>query len=143
MSNDHGQQRGEMPLPCKPDSVPSALTEMDGHLSYPTEVRNLPCRMVRLIPGDPGRAGYPSPVMSCAVRGLPCLLSYPWSGGLLLHLFTLTCRSRRFVFCCTFRPTSLNWLSLVFTRHTALWRPDFPRYSVKNTATARGAANQD
>jgi len=46
--------------------------------------------MVRLIPGDSNRAGDPSPVMSCAARGLPCLLSYPWSGGLLLHLFTLT-----------------------------------------------------
>ena len=46
--------------------------------------------MVRLIPGDPERAGYPSPVMSCATRGLQCLLGYPWSGGLLPHLFTLT-----------------------------------------------------
>ncbi len=46
--------------------------------------------MVRLIPGDSERAGYPSPVLSCATRGFHCLLGYPWSGGLLPHHFTLT-----------------------------------------------------
>lgn len=56
----------------------------------PHQVRYLPCGMVRLIPGDSERAGNPSPVLSCATRGFHCLLGYPWSGGLLPHLFTLT-----------------------------------------------------
>ena len=83
----------------------------------PHDVRNLPCGMVRLIPGDSERAGNPSPVLSCATRGFHCLLGYPWSGGLLPHLFTLTL-SRvgdpgRYVFCCTVRPNGLNRSSLV------------------------------
>jgi len=53
---------------------------------------------MRLIPGDSDRTSRPSPVMSCTTRGLPCLLSYPWSGGLLPHLFTLTPTSRSGLF---------------------------------------------
>ena len=65
---------------------------------------------MRLLPGDPDRAGDPSPVLSCTTRGLPCLLSYHRSGGLLPHHFNLTCvlaDHRRFIFCCTFRPVRL------------------------------------
>ena len=55
------------------------------------------------------RAGNPSPVLSSTTRGLPCLLGYPWSGGLLPHLFTLTPRrgAGRYFFCCTFHPARL------------------------------------
>jgi hypothetical protein len=59
----------QVPLPCKPDSVHSTFAELYGHLSYPTEVGHLPCGMVRLIPGDPDRAGT-LPLLCLAPRGV-------------------------------------------------------------------------
>jgi hypothetical protein len=48
------------------------------------------------------------PIWSCSVWGLPCLRHYCRSGALLPHLFTLTCRSKRYVFCGTSRPRDLK-----------------------------------
>ncbi len=50
------------------------------------------------------------PIWSCSVWGLPCPVHYCPGGALLPHLFTLTSslRSRRYVFCGTFRRTRLN-----------------------------------
>src|SRR5438876_4763646 len=57
------------------------------------------------------RAAPWSPIWPCTRWGFPCLRAYAWSGGLLLHLFTLTqpaisklkSQARRFVFCGTVR----------------------------------------
>lgn len=83
----------------------------DDHFSsrFANEARSR-SRGMRLLPGDPCRAGDPSPVLSCTTRGLPCLLGYRRSGGLLPHHFNLTCAlagHRRIIFCCTFRPVRL------------------------------------
>jgi hypothetical protein len=42
------------------------------------------------------------PIWSCSRWGLPCRCCYQLRGALLPHLFTLTSRSWRFVFCGTF-----------------------------------------
>ena len=51
------------------------------------------------------RAAPWSPIWPCTRWGLPCLLACARSGGLLLHLFTLTSlrRARRYILCGTFR----------------------------------------
>ncbi len=46
------------------------------------------------------------PIWPCSGRGLPCHNCYQLRGALLPHPFTLTCQSRRFAFCCTFRRLS-------------------------------------
>ncbi len=49
------------------------------------------------------------PIWSCTERGLPCLLCYQRSGGLLPRLFTFACDQtihRLFIFCGTFRRIS-------------------------------------
>jgi len=54
-----------------------------------------------------GEAGHFSPpIWSCSEWGLPCLRHHCQSGELLPHLFTLTPRRRRYVFCGTFRRVS-------------------------------------
>ena len=53
--------------------------------------------------GNPGL-----PIWSCSQWGLPCPLDYSWGGGLLPHLFTLTRRTGRFIFCCTGRRRRLE-----------------------------------
>jgi len=51
-------------------SIPSPRgVKLYDHLSYPTEVRHLPCRMVQLIPGDSKRAGT-LPLLCLAPRGV-------------------------------------------------------------------------
>ena len=83
--------------------------------------------------------------MSCTTRGLPCRLGCPRRGGLLLHHFTLACAlagHRRYAFCCTFRPAVSRLPSLAFTRHVALWCPDFPQPCLHMPATVQGAAHQ-
>ena len=59
----------KLPLPCKPDSVNPTEVELDGHLSYATEVAYLPCGMVRLLPGDASRVGT-LPLLCLAPRGV-------------------------------------------------------------------------
>ena len=58
----------------------------------------------------PARKRSSFPIWSCSVWGLPCPQHYCRGGALLPHLFTLTStsRSRRFVFCGTFRQLNLN-----------------------------------
>lgn len=90
--------------------------------------------------------GQPSPVLSCTAWGLPCHRSYLRRGGLLPHLFTLTVevsrRSRRFVFCGTFRRQALTRPPpSLFTRHAALWCPDFPQHDLHHIAIAQETAN--
>ena len=97
---------GEVPLPCKPDSVPARRR---------VTVISLPAcagprlRGVRLIPGSwIGRAALS--LFCLAPRGV-CRAARvaPDRGGLLPHHFTLACAlagHRRFAFCCTFRPGS-------------------------------------
>ena len=53
--------------------------------------------------GNPGL-----PIWSCSQWGLPCPRDYSRGGGLLPHLFTLTRRTGRFVFCCTGRRRRLE-----------------------------------
>lgn len=48
------------------------------------------------------------PIWSCSVWGLPCLRHYCRSGALLPHLFTLTRRGERYIFCGTGRPRALK-----------------------------------
>ena len=132
-----------MPLPCKPDFVhPLARA---GRPFLPPHRSGAPrLRGVRLIPGN-DRTGSPFPVLSCTTRGLPCHLGYPRRGGLLPHHFNLTCALRPSAesFCCTFRPGSSRFPSLVFTRRVALWCPDFPHLRLRETATVRGAATRN
>jgi hypothetical protein len=95
----------------------------------PAEAERPACAECDYYPGIK-RTGRPSPVVSCIARGLPCRFGYPKRGGLLPHPFTLTCAlagHRRFTLCCTFHPVALRRPSLVFTRHAALWCPDFPQ----------------
>ena len=84
---------------CKPNSVCASRT----------------CRLRRgpFILCDPTRSlngtGNPGlPIWSCSQWGLPCPLDYSRGGGLLPHLFTLTRRTGRFVFCCTGRRRRLK-----------------------------------
>jgi hypothetical protein len=103
-------------------------------------------REVRLLPGD--KSGSLSPVLSCTTWGLPCHLSYPRRGGLLLHHFNLTCAllaqgHRRCIFCGTFHQESLAiFLSSLFTRHVTLRCPDFPQPGSRRTATVQETAGK-
>ena len=67
----------------KPDFVLDCSS--DDHLSS----HNVSPLRVRLLPED-STSGNSSSVVSCFTRGLPSLHCHLWSGGLLLHLFTLT-----------------------------------------------------
>src|SRR4051812_14036911 len=71
------------------------------------------------------RAAPWSPIWPCTRWGLPCLLACAWSGGLLLHLFTLTTlrRAWRYILCGTFRQDASR-------RH-------FPRISLAGYAASR------
>ena len=85
---------------------PAGLPASSGDHSSRTAVA---CRLKR--PTREHRAGRPygSPIRSCSGWGLPCPPCHQGSGELLPRLFTLTCRSRRYVFCGTFlrgRPQS-------------------------------------
>jgi len=48
------------------------------------------------------------PIWSCSVWGLPCPVPHGTSGALLPHLFTLTRRGERYVFCGTGRLRALK-----------------------------------
>ncbi len=80
------------------------------------------------------RAAPRSPIWPCTRWGLPCLADYSLSGGLLLHLFTLTPPWWGGLFSAalavgmpsrTFRPRVSPFKNDV-TRHRALWSSDFP-----------------
>jgi hypothetical protein len=83
---------------CKPSFV-FTLTSGENHLSQ------------RPIPGTHfavrklERAAPWSPIWPCTRWGFPCPQACAWSGGLLLHLFTLTplLRAERYIFCGTIR----------------------------------------
>src|SRR5450631_2617593 len=61
------------------------------------------------LPGSGNGAGRSSsPIWSCSTWGLPCRTNYSARGALLPHHFTLTGRSRRYIFCGTFRKIRLN-----------------------------------
>ena len=66
------------------------------------------------------RASSPSPVLSCTVRGLPSHFGYPKRGGLLPHLFNLTFRKRRSIFCGTICPVILSNHRPSFSKGTLL-----------------------
>lgn len=73
--------------------------------------------------------GIGAPIWSCSWWGLPCHGCYQPRGALLPHLFTLTSppsAKKRFVFCGTFRPDRFEQPSPAVSRHSTLWRPDFP-----------------
>jgi len=119
------------PLPCKPDSVRPGVRDWTV-ISLILRSRTPRLRGMRLIPGDLGRAGHPSPVLSCTTRGLPCRSGCPRRGGLLPHHFTLACAllaqgHRRCVFCGTFRPGSSRFPSPAFAGRATLRCPDFPQ----------------
>jgi hypothetical protein len=88
----------------------------DGHSSRPAIAGRLQRPTRRL--GAPSRHALQTacavssslPIWSCSVWGLPCPVHCCPGGALLPHLFTLTSslRSRRYVFCGTFRRVSLN-----------------------------------
>ena len=66
------------------------------------------------------------PISSCSGLGLPCPLNRSSGGGLLPHLFTLTPRKERFIFCGTGRELTFTQAPPVFTGNPTLWCPDFP-----------------
>lgn len=118
----------EVPLPCKPDSVP--LLRGWTVISLTPPRRSAPLARSATITRRFKRAGSPSPVLSCTTRGLPCRSGCPRRGGLLPHHFTLACAlagHRRYASCCTFRPGSSRFPSPTFVRRVALWCPDFPQ----------------
>ena len=55
------------------------------------------------LPGNSAGHAYGSPIWPCSGWGLPCRFRCRLRGALLPHLFTLTRRTGRFVFCCTGR----------------------------------------
>jgi len=84
------------------------------------------------------RAAPGFPIWPCTRWGFPCLPAHAGSGGLLLHLFTLTtshANMRRAVCflwhypsgCLTASlPACIRKSKLEVTRHRALWCSDFP-----------------
>ena len=87
---------------CKPNSVCANRTSRTRRgpfiLCDPTRSHGL-----RRGTGRPGL-----PIWSCSQWGLPCPLDHSRGGGLLPHLFTLTRRTGRFVFCGTGRRRRLE-----------------------------------
>ena len=98
---------------------------------------------------EPGRLS--PPIWSCTARGLPCQQHYCRRGGLLPHLFTLTCvrtirrrpegfpsgyhrvpLHRRYLLCGTFRDAILanrvpwRYQARRPTTFLTWWCPDFP-----------------
>jgi len=81
------------------------------------------------------RAAPWSPIWPCSRWGLPCLVDYSSSGGLLPHLFTLTAKHNAlaavyFLWHCPSKRLAA-FLPRVsqpgrVTRHRALWSSDFP-----------------
>src|SRR5439155_16793001 len=86
------------------------------------------------------RAAPWSPIWPCSGWGLPCLVDYSSSGGLLPHLFTLTAgQASGGLFSVALSVEMLSHSSRVYrqqsarlrercwvTRHRALWSSDFP-----------------
>lgn len=86
---------------CKPDSV-----HPRGGCVVIFLAAFRPCPDLRGATITRGIAGRrPFPCLSCIAWGLPCLLSYPRSGGLLLHLFTLTLAGGFFSVALSVNPT--------------------------------------
>ena len=75
-----------------------------------------PVPETRLLAAE--RAAPWSPIWPCSRWGFPCLVDCSSSGGLLLHLFTLTTASfpkpRRSVFCGTFRQNAFKHSARVY-----------------------------
>ena len=84
---------------CKPNSVCANRTSRTRRGPF------ILCDPTRSLDGT-GNPGLP--IWSCSQWGLPCPLDYSRGGGLLPHLFTLTRRTGRFVFCCTGRRRRLE-----------------------------------
>ena len=82
------------------------------------------------VPETIGRAAR-FPISSCIGLGLPCPFDCSFGGGLLPHLFTLTSRVRRFIFCGTGREPVLKQAPPAFVGNPALWCPDFPLHPHK------------
>ena len=86
------------------------------------------------------RAAPWSPIWPCSGWGLPCLVDYSSSGGLLPHLFTLTAgRASGGLFSVALSVNPVSGTARVYrqqsarsrercwvTRHRALWSSDFP-----------------
>jgi hypothetical protein len=88
------------------------------------------------------RAAPRSPIWPCTRWGFPCLEAYAWSGGLLLHLFTLTPTAQKHGRGSLFSvalsvgtprgiasrvyPEIAAEAAFQVTRHRALWCSDFP-----------------
>jgi hypothetical protein len=86
------------------------------------------------------RAAAWSPIWPCTRWGFPCLLACAWSGGLLLHLFTLTSlpKERGGLFSVALSVGKSHDIAARMypnlpkrrvTRHRALWCSDFPPLS--------------
>jgi hypothetical protein len=79
------------------------------------------------LPESRAERATPPLLFGLAPRGVcPAGLNYSSRGALLPHLFTLTPRGGRYVFCGTFRETRFERAPPAVSRHAALWRPDFP-----------------
>ncbi|GAA5480089.1 hypothetical protein Hhel01_03611 [Haloferula helveola] len=121
--------------------------------SFVSPPKREPLARLRLLPGDStGGRPFPCSVLHRAGFAVPpSLPSARWALTPPFHPYPPSPRlrragpshlgsSRRFAFCCTFRPAALKRPSPVFTRRAALWCPDFPRSRRNGTAIARGAA---
>ena len=77
---------------CRSGSVSQILSTLSGCVAIFLTGEPVPgvYSRVQLLPGGLLAGRRPSPCLSCIARGLPCLRRYLRSGGLLLHLFTLT-----------------------------------------------------
>ena len=116
-----------IPRSCKPDSVTLCKNEFLQGLSFIylfDQWSNPRASGVRRTRNH--RRAARLPISSCIGLGLPCPSDCSNGGGLLPHLFTLTSRKRRFVFCGTLCELAFKQAPPVFTRNPALWCPDFP-----------------
>ena len=100
---------------CKPIFV-FALASGENHLSQQ------PVPGTWSLSRHAERAAPGSPIWPCTRWGLPCLVAYASSGGLLHHLFTLTAsnRRRRFNFLWHFPSASLPTLRLRVSQSNGL-----------------------
>jgi hypothetical protein len=111
---------------CKPVSV--SLKRTQERAIIPLAATLLP--RSSNLPGSRTRRAASSPLFGLAPCGVfPARLDYSSCGALLPHLFTLTPRLssvKRYIFCGTIRKIHFERTPPAVSRHTALWRPDFP-----------------
>ncbi len=72
----------------------------------------------------PAIAGRAIPIRLCSRRGLPCRTCCQIRGGLLPHLFTLTCKSQAV---CSLWRFPAGFPGRALPAAVSLWSPDFPR----------------